>query len=76
MPRWFLSYHSPDQTLAERLKAAIERKDAASSVFFAPSNLRAGGAWTDAACRGTRRGGRLHSAHRRSRRRQMAGSRI
>ncbi len=46
MPRWFLSYHSPDQPLAERLKGAIERKDAASSVFFAPSNLRAGGAWT------------------------------
>ena len=46
MPRWFLSYHSPDQELAERLKAAIERKDPASSVFFAPSNLRAGGAWT------------------------------
>ncbi len=46
MPRWFLSYHSPDQSLAERLKGAIERKDPASSVFFAPSNLRAGGAWT------------------------------
>ena len=46
MPRWFLSYHSPDQSLAERLKVAIERKDPASSVFFAPSNLRAGGAWT------------------------------
>ncbi len=46
MPRWFLSYHSPDQTLAERLKAAIERKDATSNVFFAPSSLRAGSAWT------------------------------
>src|SRR5271169_2785594 len=46
MPRWFLSYHSPDQSLAERLKDAIERKDPASSVFFAPSGLRAGGAWT------------------------------
>ena len=46
MPRWFLSYHSPDQSLAERLKGAIERKDPASRVFFAPSNLRAGGAWT------------------------------
>jgi formylglycine-generating enzyme required for sulfatase activity len=44
--RWFLSYHTPDQAMAERLKAAIERKDAASRVFFAPSNLRAGGAWT------------------------------
>ncbi len=46
MSRWFLSYHTPDQGLAERLKAAIERKDAALSVFFAPSSLRAGGAWT------------------------------
>ena len=45
MTRWFLSYHSPDQSLAERLKGAIERKDPASSVFFAPSSLRAGGAW-------------------------------
>jgi formylglycine-generating enzyme required for sulfatase activity len=44
--RWFLSYHSPDQPLAERLKAAIEGKDAASRVFFAPSDLRAGGSWT------------------------------
>ena len=47
MPRWFLSYHSPDQPLAERVKAAIERKDSASRVFFAPMHLRAGGAWTD-----------------------------
>ena len=47
MTRWFLSYHSPDQPLADRLKSAIERKDQASSVFFAPSNLRPGGAWTD-----------------------------
>jgi formylglycine-generating enzyme required for sulfatase activity len=47
MGRWFLSYHSPDRALAERLKAAIERKDSAASVFFAPANLRAGGAWTD-----------------------------
>jgi TIR domain len=46
MPRWFLSYHSPDHPLAERLKSAIERKDSASRVFFAPTNLRAGGAWT------------------------------
>lgn len=46
MRRWFLSYHSPDQALAERLKAAIERKDAASRVFFAPTHLRAGGSWT------------------------------
>ena len=46
MPRWFLSYHTPDQPLAERLKAAIERKDSALTVFFAPTHLRAGGTWT------------------------------
>ncbi len=46
MKRWFLSYHTPDRPLAERLKAAIERKDVALSVFFAPVDLRAGGAWT------------------------------
>src|SRR6266700_164922 len=46
MQRWFLSYHSPDQALAERLKASIERKDAASRVFFAPTHLRAGGSWS------------------------------
>ena len=47
MGRWFLSYHSPDRALAERVKSAIERKDPAANVFFAPSGLRAGGAWTD-----------------------------
>src|SRR5580692_1759057 len=46
MQRWFLSYHSPDHALAERLKAAIECKDSASRVFFAPNNLRAGGSWS------------------------------
>jgi formylglycine-generating enzyme required for sulfatase activity len=46
MHRWFLSYHSPDQALAERLKAAIERQDSDSSVFFAPTGLRAGGSWS------------------------------
>jgi hypothetical protein len=46
MQRWFLSYHSPDQALAERLKAAIERKDSTSRVFFAPAHLRAGGSWS------------------------------
>jgi hypothetical protein len=46
MRRWFLSYHSPDQTLAERLKAAIERKDSDSRVIFAPTHLRAGGSWS------------------------------
>ena len=46
MSRWFLSYHSTDEALAERLKAAIERKDSASRVFFAPTHLRAGGSWS------------------------------
>src|SRR6266446_10295114 len=46
MRRWFLSYHSPDQVLAERLKAALERKDTDARVFFAPSSLRAGGFWS------------------------------
>src|SRR6202167_5401185 len=46
MSRWFLSYHSPDQALAERLKAAVERKDPGSRVFFAPTHLHAGGSWT------------------------------
>jgi hypothetical protein len=47
MRRWFLSYHSPDQALAERLKTAIERKDSAARVFFAPTHLRAGGSWSE-----------------------------
>jgi formylglycine-generating enzyme required for sulfatase activity len=46
MPNWFLSYHSPDEALAERLKTAIERKDSSSRVFFAPTHLRAGGSWS------------------------------
>jgi len=48
MRRWFLSYHSPDQALAERLKAALERKDTEARVFFAPASLRAGGFWSRA----------------------------
>ena len=48
MRRWFLSYHSPDQALAERLKVALERKDTDARVFFAPSTLRAGGFWSKA----------------------------
>jgi formylglycine-generating enzyme required for sulfatase activity len=46
MQRWFLSYHSADQALAEQLKAAIEAKDAALRIFFAPTHLRAGGSWS------------------------------
>jgi hypothetical protein len=48
MRRWFLSYHSPDEALAERLKAAVEQKDEGARVFFAPANLRAGGRWAPA----------------------------
>jgi formylglycine-generating enzyme required for sulfatase activity len=48
MRRWFLSYHSVDQALAERLKVALERKDIESRVFFAPSSLRAGSFWSRA----------------------------
>src|SRR5258706_4709437 len=48
MPRWFLSYHSPDQALAERLKAALERKDTDGRVYCVPSSLRGGGFWSRA----------------------------
>jgi formylglycine-generating enzyme required for sulfatase activity len=48
MRRWFLSYHSADEALAERLKAAIERKDDGAGVFFAPADLRAGARWAPA----------------------------
>jgi hypothetical protein len=43
MRRWFLSYHSPDQSLADRLAAAIEHRDPGSRVFLATKSLRAGG---------------------------------
>jgi hypothetical protein len=46
MRRWFLSYHTPDEALAERLKAVIERKDSDLRVFFAPTHLRAGRSWS------------------------------
>jgi hypothetical protein len=39
MRSWFLSYHSPDQALAERLKAAIERKDAVLWSLFRGSQF-------------------------------------
>lgn len=48
MRRWFLSYHSPDQPLAEQLKGAIEREDEGVRVFFAPTSLRVGGRWAPA----------------------------
>ena len=46
MRRWFLSYHLPDQALAERLKVAIEKKDSTSRVLTAPTHMRAGGFWS------------------------------
>ena len=55
MRRWFLSYHSPDQALAQRLKATLERKDTDAHVFFAPSSLRAGGFWSRALAEGIAR---------------------
>jgi Novel STAND NTPase 1/TIR domain len=48
----YAGYHSPDQALAERLMAALERKDAGAQVFFAPSSLRAGGFWSKALAEG------------------------
>jgi hypothetical protein len=41
MARWFLSYHSPDQALAKRFKAAIEHEDTDSRVFSSTSTPRA-----------------------------------
>ena len=46
MRRWFLSYHSPDQPLAENLKLAIERKDSDWRVFFAATHMQLGGSWS------------------------------
>src|SRR5262245_24370637 len=45
MRRWFLSYHSPDLAIAERLEAALKRRGPDAHVFFAPKALRAGGYW-------------------------------
>src|SRR5262249_25401557 len=44
--RWFLSFNSRDRALGEKLKIAIERAQPTSSVSLAPSQLRAGAAWT------------------------------
>ena len=48
MTRWFLSYHSPDEALARRVKVSIEQRRQGDSVFFAPAHLRAGGFWQQA----------------------------
>ena len=45
MRRWFLSYTSQDLALTQALKAALQRKDSAAQIFFAPESLRAGGFW-------------------------------
>ena len=76
MPRWFLSYHSPDEKLAARLKAAIEGKDPALSVFFAPTHLRAGGAWTDQLAQELAEADAFILLIGEARRRQVAGPRI
>src|SRR3974390_1172149 len=52
MRRWFLSFNSSDRALAERLKAAIERKDEGSSVFLDAMSMRAGGYWQPALAKG------------------------
>jgi formylglycine-generating enzyme required for sulfatase activity/cellulose biosynthesis protein BcsQ len=44
--RWFLSYNSQDEALADTLSAAIRRIDPSSQVFVAPAWLRAGGFWS------------------------------
>jgi hypothetical protein len=46
MRRWFLSYHSTNETIAARLKVAIESKDADLRVFFAAAHMRTGGSWS------------------------------
>lgn len=43
---WFLSYHTPDEPLAKRLKTAIEEKNQSLRVLFAPQHLRAGRSWS------------------------------
>jgi hypothetical protein len=48
MRRWFVSFNSAERTLAERLKASIERKDVGSQVFFDATSLRAGRYWQPA----------------------------
>src|SRR5262245_15736624 len=45
MMRIFLSYHSPDESAALALKAAIAAREPAFRLFFAPSSLNAGAFW-------------------------------
>src|SRR5262249_61762171 len=46
MQRLFLSYHSNDEEVAVRLKAAIKRKDPSSRIFSAPTNMLTRGSWS------------------------------
>lgn len=43
--RVFLSFHSPDQASAVRIKRAIEERDAATAVFLSANSLQAGAFW-------------------------------
>jgi acyl-CoA synthetase (AMP-forming)/AMP-acid ligase II len=43
--RWFLSYNSKDEKLAEALLATLKNKDPTANVFYAKRSLRAGGYW-------------------------------
>jgi len=45
MRRWFLSYTSPDNALAQALRTALQHKDSGATIFFAPETMRAGGFW-------------------------------
>ena len=66
MRRWFLSYHSPDEALAERLKAAIERKDADIDGYSLRPRTCGRAVTGGPARQGDRRGHRFHSAGRRT----------
>lgn len=43
--RWFVSYNSQDQALADRVASALRTRLPDSQIFFAPASLRAGGYW-------------------------------
>jgi hypothetical protein len=45
MRHWFLSYSWQDLALGQGLEAALRRKDHDAKIFFAPTNLPAGGFW-------------------------------
>ena len=52
MRRWFLSYNSQDLALMQAFEAALRRKDADATFFFAPKSLRVGGFWLPELARG------------------------